>query len=150
MTAVLVLAALAAVDPAAANLGWMTGQWRETKAGIVTEEVWGCSVDGMLFGTAVTVRGGRVAGYEQMMIQRGPGGGAVLTSAPSGQAPASFTATVSGQGRVLFANPAHDFPKAVAYALDGAVLTAAISADPSGAPAAQAWRFERVASLKCD
>jgi hypothetical protein len=142
-------AMLAAAHTPATDLGWMAGQWREVRGDRIVEEIWTCPAGGVLLGLSRMVREGRTVSFEHMRIHPGPDGRPVFTSIPSGQATASFPLAEAGPGRVRFANPEHDFPRAVTYARDGAALTAAISAAPDGEPPSQSWRFERVAELRC-
>ena len=97
-----------------------------------------------LVGVSRIAKDGRTIGYEHMRIAPGPDGRPAFHAAPSGQAPSAFPMAEAGAQSVRFAEPAHDFPKSVQYARDGEALTAAISAEADGEPAAAArWgRFE--------
>lgn len=141
--------ALQAAGPAAADLSWLSGQWRQREGDTVTEELWSCPAAGAVFGVGTTIRAGRLVSSEQMVIRAGADGRLAFTATPSGQAAATFTAAAEEPARVLFSSAANDFPKAVSYARDGEALTAFISAQAAGSPPAQSWRYERVAKLDC-
>jgi hypothetical protein len=148
--AALALALQGAAPAGPADLSWLSGQWRQRKGDTITEEFWSCPRGGMLFGVGTTVRGGRLVSWERMIVRRGPDGRLTFHAAPANQAPVTFNATVDEPGRLLFSSSENDFPKAVSYARQGEALAASISAEPDGSPAAQSWRYERVAALNCD
>ena len=69
---------------------------------------------GLMLGTSRTVRAGRAVEYEFSRITI-TGDSMAFHAQPSGQTPATFVATVRAADSVVFANPLHDFPKAVVY-----------------------------------
>lgn len=130
------LAACASRPPASPlggeDLAWTEGTWVDERRG--AREIWWRSGDAR-FGFAYRYSNdGRTDGVEFLRID-----GRGLTAAPRGQAVTRFATAAAAPGRARFANPAHDFPKWVSYALAGDRLTAEIGADADRAAAT--WRF---------
>jgi hypothetical protein len=112
----LVAAPLSAQQSApSAQLGWLTGCWRSARGSTTVEERWSSPDGGMLLGTGRTLRAGKVVDYEFTRIfERGDT--LVFAALPMNQASTEFRAiqpTLADS--VVFSNPAHDFPKFVAY-----------------------------------
>ena len=121
----------------AGSPAWLEGGWRD--AGRGAHEIWWRSGDA-LDGFGYRIEGdGRVGGVEFLRIDRRG-----LVAAPKGQAVTRFAIERSAGQSVRFANPAHDFPKWIAYERAGDRLTASIGAEPGKATAA--WRFDRGAA----
>jgi hypothetical protein len=64
---------------------------------------------------------------------------------PGGRAPTAFKLTRAGANEAVFENPAHDFPKRIAYRkeADGS-LTARVEGDGSEKEKPQEFRFRAV------
>lgn len=100
---------------------------------------------GSLLGMSRTVSAEGEAGHELMRIVE-RGGGLVFQAHPSGQAPAEFPAVEVGEGRVVFADPAHDFPQRIIYRRAGAdSLVARVEGERGGAVRGSDFRYARVA-----
>lgn len=127
---VLVAASLpAAAQGAAPPFDWLVGCWRMERGATVIDEHWGDMQGGLMLGTSRTVRNGRATGHEFSRIITGPTG-TVFEAMPSGQSAASFPAVVIAADSVVFANPAHDFPKRVVYRrVNADSIFAAVSGD---------------------
>jgi len=111
----LLLAPTAVSAQSAANpMDWLTGCWRMTRGATTVEERWSDMQGGLMLGTSRTIRAGRAVEYEFSRITLA-GDSLAFHAQPSGQAPATFVATTRTTDSVVFANPLHDFPKAVVY-----------------------------------
>ena len=91
-----------------------------------------------MFGVSRTLRDGALREFEFLCIVE-RGGGLTYQAMPNGRSPATdFTMTRIEANSVTFENPAHDFPKAIRYALraDGT-----LEAIVSGAPGARSLTF---------
>jgi len=96
----------------------MSGCWSGERDGERFTERW-TSVDAdTLLAVTYTVAGGKMGMYEYLQIVRQKGR-LMLVAQPSGRSPTEFTATSAGAGRVVFENPANDFPKRITYLLSG-------------------------------
>ncbi|MBA2292960.1 MAG: hypothetical protein H0W15_10960 [Gemmatimonadales bacterium] len=104
----------AAAQSPAPSFEWLVGCWRMERGATVIDEHWGDMRGGLMLGTSRTLRSGRATGHEFSRITTGPSG-TTFDAMPSGQSPASFPAVVIAPDSVMFANPAHDFPKFIAY-----------------------------------
>jgi len=149
---VLLLLALAApaahaqrATPAAEQLGWLAGCWEARSGPRVVEEQWMRPRGGSLLGMSRTVAADSTVGHELMRIVE-RGGGLVFEAHPSGQAPAEFAASEVGDERVVFANPAHDFPRRIVYRRVGTdSLVARVEGERNGAARGSDFRYARVA-----
>lgn len=142
--ALALLAGPAAADPVKiADLGWMAGTWVQAgETGAVTRETWLPAQDGLAAGASVASRPGRKPFREFMTLHDGPDG-PVFTAYVEGQAPTPFTLVSSEDGRFVFENPAHDFPRRVIYQRCGEDLCAAIEGEIDGQARTQTWRYKR-------
>ena len=136
-------AAAAAPTPAKlAQLEWLGGTWIGTTGTGAFEERWTPAGGGSMLAVARSLRNGVMSSFEFLCIVE-RNGGLVYQAMPNGRQPATdFTLTrLEGQS-VRFENPAHDFPKAIAYTLqaDG-TLEAVISGTEKQKP--QTFRFKR-------
>jgi hypothetical protein len=126
MPHLLLLVQLLAILPAAGTastgepepLAWMAGCWQLTRGSTVVEEQWLRPRGGVLLGTARTIRQGKLVEYE-FVVLRVAGDGATYEAHPSGQDPATFTASRVEPGAVAFENLQHDFPQRVGYLWGG-------------------------------
>ncbi len=101
-----------------AALAWLAGSWQGTAGGVEMEELWLPSKGGAMVGLHRDVAGGRMV---------------------------SFRLVESAKGRVVFANPQHDFPQRILYWLaDDGLLHARIEGEQRGKPANEEWAWRRV------
>lgn len=106
--------------------GWMTGCWSGERAGERFTERWTAVDADTLLAVTYTVAGGKMNMFEYLQIVRRQDR-LVFIAQPWGRSPTEFVATAVGERRVMFENPANDFPKRITYALSGtAQLTATI------------------------
>lgn len=129
----------------AGRLGWLAGCWEARSGGRVVEEQWMRPRGGSLLGMSRTVAADSTIAHELMRIVE-RSGGLVFQAHPSGQAPAEFPAVQIGEGRVVFADPAHDFPQRIIYRRTGAdSLVARVEGERNGAVRGSDFRYARVA-----
>lgn len=146
LTALMMTAALA--TPQAdlrPDLGWMAGYWLSCDGGRQVAETWSSPRVNLMAGTSITVRNGRVGWELSRIAPTGPAADAPLAyfAMPEGQAPATFPVVESAPNRVVFEQPAHDFPKRVIYERDGDVLNARIEGEIDGQMRTIRWQFHK-------
>lgn len=125
------------------DLSWMAGHWFAEAGGTTMEEHWSRPDGGLLLGTHRDVRPDGGAFFEFLRIEL-DGSRAVYHAAPTGRPAVPFALVESGRSRVVFENPAHDYPQRISYERDGERLTARIEGDTPGGPRASMWVFHRV------
>jgi|CXWL01.1.fsa_nt_gi hypothetical protein len=154
-TPILLLLALALAGPARAaeapaapmdplaTLSWLAGTWTGEVDGELAEEAWMAPRGGLMLGTHRDVRGGKAVGFEFLRIAA-EGDRVVYYASPGGRPPVPFTRSESGDRRVVFANPEHDFPQRILYWLDEqGRLHARIEGPPDEAEQAMEWVWTR-------
>ncbi|MFK0300407.1 DUF6265 family protein [Brevundimonas sp. NPDC090276] len=129
------------VSPAP-DLSWMAGYWLDCSGGREASETWSDPRAGLLVGHTVTVRNGR-SGFEFARIGPVPEGGLAYVAQPGGAAPTRFRLVESGPQRVVFANPANDFPHRILYQREGDVLTARIEGADDDETRSAEWTFNK-------
>lgn len=137
----LALLAALALNPAVADLSWMSGYWLSCEGGQEVSETWSDPRGELMVGHGVTLRRGR-SSFELFRIAPHEGGVGYFAQ-PSGREATIFAATEVGPDHVVFINPEHDFPQRVTYRLDGDVLNARIDGQIDGQPQAMEWRYQR-------
>ncbi len=114
------VSAVPAAEPTADGLAWMAGTWEGTDAdGTAMEEVWTEPKGGSLLGLHRDVAGGRTVSFEFLRINTETDG-IVYWASPQGKPATPFRLVESTSKRVVFANPAHDFPQRILYWVDDA------------------------------
>jgi len=139
----LFLAAMLALQAPAAvsDLGWMAGHWVSEADGRWTEESWTAPRSGLMLGVNRSGRGEAARSFEFIRLQAGADGVPVYWASPGGRPPVAFRLASHGPSEAVFENPAHDFPQRIRYVVEGATMTATISAiDGSNA---MSWSFAR-------
>ena len=127
---------LSAGEPVVDDLAWMSGHWSDGEV----EELWLAPKENLMLGMSRTVRkSGRVA-FEFVRIAKTDDGIAYIAQ-PGGKPPTSFKLVESKPGRVVFANPQHDFPKRIVYELRDGKLCARVDDGKDG----DEWCWSRVA-----
>ena len=122
--------------------GWMSGDWALEDASGWTEEHWSSPRAGLMLGTGRNGKGERLGSFEYMRIARDGQGRLTFWGSPGGAPAVAFPAVETGPARIVFENPAHDYPTRVAYSRSGNRLTATISG-PNGANS-ESWVYRRV------
>lgn len=105
------------LSPALMPLAWLRGTWQER--GGANTEYW-AAAGGALYGVSLHDSGS----FEVMIIDdaAGPGtpdGVVRFYAMPEGNSPTEFRAESRTERSVVFANPTHDFPQTIRYAIDG-------------------------------
>ncbi|MFT3912874.1 MAG: DUF6265 family protein [Anaeromyxobacteraceae bacterium] len=118
--------------PEVPDLSFMQGSWCGGSDGATEEEVWLAPRGALLLGMHRDVRPGRPTSFEFLRIELAPGRTAYVAQ-PQGRPPVRFLLASHGPRFVLFANPAHDFPKRIRYErVDEDRLTASVDAGADG------------------
>jgi hypothetical protein len=140
---------IAAASPAAGgdiqDLGWLVGAWETGPRGSEqpwTEERWAPPRAGMMLGTSVSGRGDRPSEYEFFRIAPDEQGRLTYWASPNGRVPVPFRMVAIEDGKVVFENPAHDYPTRIAYQRTADGMMATISG-PNGADP-MSWRHKRI------
>ncbi|MCL7713891.1 DUF6265 family protein [Stenotrophomonas mori] len=128
---------------AADGFDWLAGHWCGGSAERTIEEVWLPAAGGTLLGMSRTLGGDTLASFEFMRLVAS-GEDAGLHVQPDGAPPTTFAIAGHGDGWVVFAQAAHDFPDRIEYRRDGALLHAAISGPgDAGAPLRIPFEYRR-------
>lgn len=106
-------------------VSWLAGAWT-TGGGSPTEERWLAPAGGAMLGTSRTVARERMVAFEFLRIVERDGT-LVYVAQPGGRPPTEFTLTSLGSREATFENPAHDYPKVIAYVRSGDALAVTIS-----------------------
>lgn len=117
-----------AVEERLEPFAWLVGRWRRD-GGV---EDWSVA-RGALVGVGFTLDGGRTRSFE-VMIVRVADGRATLTAMPGGAVGVDFPEAKKSATAVTFANPEHDFPKTIEYALEAPDRLVATIAGDDGPP----------------
>ena len=129
--------------PAIDTLAWMVGNWGGVKEGVEYEESWIAPRGGAMLGVHRDVRAGRMVGFEFLRIDTEKDG-LTYWASPGGRAATPFRLKENGPRRVVFENPAHDFPQRILYWLgDDGRLNARIEGTLDGKPGAEEWSWSR-------
>jgi len=130
---------LAENAPRIESLAWMSGAWSISSNGRVVEEMWTAPAGGTMIGAGRTVSGEKTKFFEFLRIEE-KDGTLVYIAMPKGSNTTEFAMSSSGESKVTFSNPKHDFPKHITYWRDGAKLCARVEGDGE---AAEQWCYER-------
>ncbi len=142
--AVLSFTTLPATAQELVDIAWLAGSWVERKDGTVTEETWLPPGGGMMIAVNRTVAPGKRTTFELLRIESRDGR-PVYVASPGGQSPTEFKSIEATATRVVFENPAHDFPQRILYwREDSDILFARIEGKIQGKERARQWRFERM------
>ena len=127
------------------SLAWMAGSWSGTATGIEMEEHWTSPKGNSMIGIHRDVGKGRTLLFEFLRIEQQKDQ-IVYLSMPNGRSPATpFPLKEASGTRVVFENPAHDFPQRIIYWKDGADLRARIEGTQNGKPGGEEWRWSPAA-----
>ena len=132
-------AAAAAGEPPA----FLAGDWCAVSGERRFEERWTAPADGRMHALARSFRGHRLTGFEFLRIETEDDALTYLAQ-PGGGAPVPFRESERGEARIVFANPAHDYPTRITYRRVETGIEAEISG-PNG-DKRQRWRLARLAN----
>jgi hypothetical protein len=134
-------AAAAEPSPALADLAWMAGCWTGEEGGTLTEECWLLPGGGILLGMHRDVRASGKSFFEFLRIEA-VGDSAVYWGSPAGRPATPFGLVEKGPRRVVFANPAHDFPQRIIYwRTDDGLLHARVEGTVRGTLRQEEWHW---------
>lgn len=133
---------LIAVPASANDLDWLAGHWCGASGKTFSEETWMVPRGGLLVGMHRDTRDGKAIGFEFMRIAQRDGRWVFLAQ-PDGSAVTAFPAERVEADRVVFANPAHDFPKRVIYSRPDADTLHARVDDGRDDGKAMEWTWRR-------
>lgn len=136
---------LAAQRAGIERVAWLQGCWESASSERTVEEQWMAPRGGSMLGMSRTVRAGRLAEYE-VVVLREQGNQLAYEAHPSGQPPAVFLSRAVGESMVVFENPQHVFPQRVGYRKDGSdSLLAWIEGTRNGQVRRVAFPYRRAA-----
>jgi uncharacterized protein YndB with AHSA1/START domain len=124
------------------RLAWLAGTWAADDCRGLVSEQWLAVHPRLLLGTNRTMAGGQLRTYEHLEIHA-RSDGVYYRALPEGQQPVEFRLVELGQQRAVFENPEHDFPRRIAYRLDGDLLIAEITGEANGVPLSRSWAWKR-------
>lgn len=113
------------------QLEWLLGHWNRTNAkpGRSGVERWQKNSATEFVGRGINLKGTDTVFVEKLKIMVKEDAVFYVADVPQNSEPVLFKATSMTASSVVFENPQHDFPKKIAYELDGKKLKATISAD---------------------
>jgi hypothetical protein len=131
--------------PGIAGAAWLQGCWQAGSPRRTIEEQWMAPHGGSMLAMSRTVRDGRLAAHE-LVVLREDGDRLAYEAHPSGQAATVFLSAVVSDTVLLFENPEHDFPQRVGYRRMGSdSLLAWIEGTMGGEARRVEFRYARVA-----
>jgi hypothetical protein len=96
------------------QVSWLAGCWETAAGDRTTEEHWLPPRAGSMLGVSRTVRAGKLASHELVLL-REQGAQLAYEAHPAGQPPAVFLSRTITPDSVVFENPKHDFPRRIGY-----------------------------------
>lgn len=113
------------------KVDWLNGNWTRTNAkpGRSGYEVWKKGGPTTMIGRGVMMKGSDTTFVEKIRIEVKDGKLFYVADVPENKGEVWFEFTELKDKSFVCENPKHDFPKKIAYTLDGANLKATISGD---------------------
>ena len=131
-------------DSPLTGLTWLVGSWVRASEESLSEEHWMPPRGSVMLGTSLEVERGRMVFFEYLRIEAQPDGVYYFASPQGRQPPTAFKMIECEPHRVVFENPAHDFPQRIAYWLDeGGSLHARIEGRENGQTRSSEWEWQR-------
>jgi hypothetical protein len=141
MLAALALAAQVSAAPAGADaLSWAAGYWLSCDGSREVSETWSDPRGGVMSNMTLTLEAGR-AGVERAQFSV-VDGALSFTFEPSSANPVVFRGVTVEAQRVVFENPANEFPQRVTYWRDGSSLRARIEQVTPDDARAMEWTYD--------
>jgi Domain of unknown function (DUF6265) len=133
-----------AAAPEISSLSWLAGSWEgKDDSGLEMEELWTAPKGGVMLGVHRDVKEGRLASFEFLRIEAGPGG-LVYQAQPRGRPATPFPLKETAARKVVFENLQHDFPQRILYwATDDGALHARVEGLQKGKLAGEEWTWRR-------
>lgn len=119
---------------------WMSGYWLACENGTRIAENWFGAGSGTLLGANLTQ--GDQTSFEFLRVTANGRGGISYYSMPNGAPVTEFLMKSNEKQRVVFEDPAHDFPQRIIYQRDGDRLRARIEGEVDGRLESQEWAFD--------
>jgi hypothetical protein len=112
-----------------AKINWLLGEWTRTnvKPGRTAFEKWEQKSDTEFSGVGITMREKDTAFVEKLKIVVKDNELFYVADVPGNKQPIYFKITTLSDAGFVCENPAHDFPKMIAYKRQGNKMTATIS-----------------------
>lgn len=124
-----------------AGLAWMAGEWTGETDGVTMTETWMAPEGGLMLGVHRDVIGPDRTFFEFLRIAPDESGVPVYHASPRGRPTTPFRLVECGPARVVFENPAHDYPQRIVYERDGETLVARIEGSEGGEEKSSEWRY---------
>ena len=140
MSIIAILAA-AAASAAPTDLAWLSGYWISCAGGREVTETWSDPRAGSLFGYSITMKDERLFFEFARIAPSSSGDGVSFYAMPNGAPPTEFPAKEVSEKRVVFENPAHDFPQRVIYERKRKTLVGRIEGATNGAESSLEWKY---------
>ncbi len=128
------------------QLAWLAGHWASSgERGGWSEEIWLAPQSTLMPGLNREVRESGRTSFEYLRIEQRDDGRIVYVASPGGRTPTEFALVHLESMRVVFENPAHDFPRRLTYWRAGNLLHARAEGIERGRPAAleRRWTLRR-------
>jgi hypothetical protein len=124
------------------KLDWLAGRWYRTNAkiGRTGYEVWKKNSDKEWIGKGIAMKGTDTLFVEKLKLVSKDGNIYYVADVPQNKSEVLFKFTELNDHGFVCENPQHDFPKKIAYTLEGNKLKAIISGDGK----VMEYLFERV------
>jgi len=125
-----------------ASLQWMAGTWSVSQGEETVTESWVGPGNGLMVAVNLTTTGTTRKSFEFLRIGDTPEGFSYFAS-PGGRPAVEFKMKEQAGQRVVFENPAHDFPRRILYWREGENLMARVEGSIGGKERNEEWRFSR-------
>ena len=129
--------------PDLSSLSWIAGTWTGVQGKVEMEEHWLPAKGNMMLGLHRDVVGPKTVMFEYLRIEATPDA-ITYWASPKGRPATPFRLKESGENRVVFENPEHDFPQRIIYWLDkDGALHAKIEGTQNGKVVAEEWTWRK-------
>lgn len=137
----LIALAAAAASASAPDLSWLSGYWISCAGGREVTETWSDPRAGSMFGYSVTLKDEKIFFEYSRIAPASAGDGVSFYAMPNGGEMTEFPAKEHTDKRVVFENPAHDFPQRVIYERKGNRLVGRVEGAANGAESSLEWKY---------
>jgi Domain of unknown function (DUF6265) len=122
---------------------WMAGSWGGEVNGVRMEEHWTAPDGGLMLGTHRDVAPSGRTSFEFLRIEKS-GDSLVYFAMPGGRTATPFPLANARERRLVFENPARDFPRRILYWRDGERLCARVEGKHQGKDLSEEWCWSRL------
>lgn len=129
-----------------AKAKWLIGKWGQTSPQGTMVESWEIKNDSTFEGATHFIVGTDTVFSETITLeQRGKEVNYIANvSNQNDGKPVAFKMTSANEKKLVFENPAHDFPQKITYELKGNLLMAEISGKENGKPKTESFPMEKM------